>query len=167
MPRKFFARFSPSVEKLKKRRSLRWVEPFIVERQLLNVTRRSISRAFFIGFFVAALPPLPIQMLIASAFAVVARANLAISAGLVWVSNPLTFGFILYLEWWIGAKVLGLPTTHSEINVSNWMQLFSQIGKPLLLGTIIWALVSGALAYLTIQIIWRVTIVSRHRRIRK
>ena len=110
MPRKFFARFSPSIDSLKEKRSLRWVKPFIEERQLLNITRHSISKAFFIGFFVAALPPLPIQMLVAAALATVFRANLPISAALVWVSNPITVGLILYLEWWIGA--ISFESTH-------------------------------------------------------
>ncbi len=163
MPRKFFRRIIPSTDSIKGIRGFAWIQPYIVKYQLLSLTRHSTSKAFFIGFFVAALPPLPVQMLIAAAMAVVFRANLPLSTALVWVSNPLTIGPIFILEWWLGSLLLGRPTTELNFDLTKWWELVGDIGLPLMTGALAWGLLSGLIAYSVIQIIWRIAIVTRRK----
>ncbi len=163
MPRKFFRRITPSIDTIKGKRGFAWIQPYIIKYQLLSLTRHSISKAFFIGLFVAALPPLPVQMLIAAAMAVFFRANLPLSTALVWVSNPLTIGPIFLLEWWLGSLLLGRPITELNFDLENWWELAGDIGLPLITGAIGWGLLSGLIGYLTIQIIWRITVVTRRQ----
>lgn len=167
MPRKFFRRVTPSIEFIENRAGLQWIRPYVIKYRLLSLTRTSISRAFFIGLFVAALPPLPIQMIVASAIAVVFRANLPLSAVLVWVSNPLTIGPILLLEWWLGSMFLGLPFTEVNFDLENWWRLAGDIARPLFVGSIAWGLISGFIGYCFIQLIWRMSVISRSRRRKK
>ena len=64
----------------------------------------------------------------------------------------------------LGPLVLNQPTSYADINLDNWTNLFSQIGGPLLVGTAVWSVISGLIAYIAIQIVWRIAILSRRRK---
>ena len=67
---------------------------------------------------IAAFLPLPFQMFIAAFIAFYANANLPISVGLVWISNPLTIPPLFYGTYLLGAWMLDTPTAELEIELS-------------------------------------------------
>ena len=89
MPRKFFKKYMPDQHLLRSHRSLRWLGTHLHDPNLWHLTRKSVSRAFLVGVFCAFLP-IPGQMIVAAALALLCTSNLAISIGLVWLTNPLT-----------------------------------------------------------------------------
>ena len=73
-----------------------------------SVSRRSISRGVWIGVFVAFIP-IPMQMGVAAALALLARVNIPVAVLVVWVTNPLTMWPLFYLAYRLGAAILHIP----------------------------------------------------------
>ncbi len=121
---------------------------------LWHLNRRSAAGAFAVGLFVMFLPPLG-QMFVAAAAAILFRVNLPISVSLVWLSNPLTIPPMFYFAYVIGALILGEEIRTFQMDFwldwHNWLRVL----KPVLLGSLICATISGALGWLTIEALWR------------
>ena len=129
---------------------------------LLHLNRRSVSSAFFIGLFNSFMP-VPFQMALSAAAAIIFRTNLPIAVGLVWISNPITMPPMFYFAYKIGTWILGTPAQVIEFELSmDWLATeLVAIWQPFLLGCFICALVSGTLGYITIRLLWRLHLV-RH-----
>ena len=108
MPRRFLKRYMPSPERIKESKSLRFMGSMLHDPNLWHLNRHSVARAMAIGLFVSMLP-LPMQMLISASVAMPARANLPISVGLVWLTNPVTMPMIFFAEYKVGTLLLGAP----------------------------------------------------------
>lgn len=156
MPRKLIKKYMPDPHKLREHPSLGWLGDHLNNPNLWHLTRKSVSRAFMIGLFCAFLP-IPGQMLIAALLALSLAGNLAVSIGLVWLTNPLTMPAIFYFTYRIGAWLLDtqtqapiefhwdLATLQSEINAIWW---------PLLLGSVLTGILLSLLSYVAIQWFW-------------
>ena len=121
---------------------------------LWHLNRRSASGAFAVGLFIMYLPPLG-QMFMAAAAAITLRVNLPIAVSLVWVSNPITIPPMFYLAYVIGAALLGRQIRTFE--PAFWLDWHNWLGvvEPVLLGSLICATFCSVAGYLTIQILWR------------
>ncbi len=156
MPKKFMKRYLPTPEKVRAMKSLHFLGDILHEPNLWHINRHSVARAFLIGIFFTFIP-MPFQMIAAAFFAIWFNANLPLSVILVWISNPVTMPPIFYFNYKIGAMVLDHPVLAFEFELS-WSWLNSRlvdIGIPLYLGSLIVATVSGCIAYLIIQFLWR------------
>ncbi|MCL7928858.1 DUF2062 domain-containing protein [Halomonas llamarensis] len=167
MPRRFLQRYMPRPDTLKRQRSLRLVTPLIADARLWLLTRRSVANAFSVGLFCAMLP-IPFQMLIAALGAKVTRCNLALSIGLVWVTNPLTMPLIFYGNYRIGSFFLDIPVHEVPDRISTrWVaEQIQDIMPALVLGSLITAVCLALLANVCIRLVWRWH-VSRHWRQRR
>lgn len=155
MPRKLIKKYMPDESKLKNHKHLGWLGSHLHDPNLWHLTRKSVSRAFFVGIFCAFLP-IPAQMLVAAVLAVICRSNLPISVGLVWLTNPLTMPPIFYGTYLVGSLLLGGqdPSIEFELSMEWLSESISAIWWPLLLGSIVTGLVLGALSYFGIRWIW-------------
>ena len=162
MPKKFIKRYMPDHEKIRKNKQLNKVFGTLLhDPNLLHLNRRSVSMAFFVGLFMAFVP-LPSQMILAAAVAILVRCNLPISVGLVWVSNPITMPPFFYFAYKVGAFILGTPE-HEFVFELSWKWLGTELAaiwQPFLLGCAISGIVFGALGYITIRLLWRLHILS-------
>lgn len=155
MPRKLIKKYMPDESKLKEHKHLSWLGDHLHEPNLWHLTRKSVSRAFFVGIFCAFLP-IPAQMLVAAALAFIFRSNLPISVGLVWLTNPITMPPIFYGTYLIGAALLGGqdPTIQFELSMSWLSESLSAIWWPLLLGSVVCGLIGGVASYFAVQGLW-------------
>ncbi len=161
MPKKFIKRYMPDHEKIRNNKQLNKVFGTLLhDPNLLHLNRRSVSTAFFVGLFMAFVP-LPTQMVMATAIAIIVRCNLPIAVGLVWITNPVTMPPIFYFAYKVGAWVLGTPEREFTFNLSwKWLGTeLAAIWQPFLLGCAISGLVFGALGYGLIRLLWRLHIV--------
>ena len=168
MPKKFIKRYMPDHEKIRKNKQLNKVFGTLLHApNLLHLNRRSVSMAFFVGLFTAFVP-LPSQMILAAAAAIIIRCNLPISVGLVWVSNPITMPPIFYFAYKVGTLILDSPEHEFSIELSwKWLGTeLSVIWEPFLLGCAICGIIFGALGYILIRLLWRLHIL-HHIRERK
>lgn len=164
MARKLFKRFMPDPEVIKNRRSLQMLGDWLHDPNLWHLNRYSVSVAFFIGLFVAFIP-VPSQMLLAAIVAVWWRANLPISAALVWITNPLTMAPIYFSTYKLGSWLMGREpqAIHFEPTITWLTGELGYIWKPFLLGSLVTGLVCGVLGAIIIRILWRVQVTLRWR----
>lgn len=161
MPKKFIKRYMPDHEKVRSHPHLnRIFGTLLHDPNLLHLNRRSVSGAFFVGLFMAFVP-LPTQMIFAAAVAIWVRVNLPISVGLVWLTNPVTMPPIFYFAYKVGAWTLNTPVSEKNFELTwEWLGTeLAAIWEPFLLGCLICAVVSGALGYIGMRLLWRLHVV--------
>jgi uncharacterized protein len=169
MPRRFLKRYLPNPAFLREHRALRPLGKLLQNQDIWHMTRRSISGAAFVGLFVAWLP-IPGQMLLAGIAAILLRCNLPLSVALVWVTNPVTMPAMFFSAYKLGTWLLDrrLMVTSSGVSWQWITNELPQIWQPLLLGSTIFAVISGGAGYLVVQLIWRLHVLQalRLRRVR-
>jgi uncharacterized protein len=170
MPRRLLKRYLPHPALLRKHRALRPLGALLQNQDIWHMTRRSISGAAFVGLFVAWLP-IPAQMLVAGTAAVLLRCNLPLSVALVWVTNPVTMPAMFFSAYKLGAWLLDrrLIVTSSGVTWQWITNELPQIWQPLLLGSVIFGLLSGGAAFLLVRLVWRLHVLQalRERRQRR
>ncbi|MBL8445543.1 MAG: DUF2062 domain-containing protein [Zoogloeaceae bacterium] len=168
-------RFMPTRESIVQSRLLRWLGPRIHDPALWHVNRNSVAKGVAIGAFFGFM--VPVAQIPAAAFvALLARANLWVAAIATLVSNPFTYGPIYYFayrlgNWIIPSSRVAAPPRLSEegaITAMGWMldrlDWLTGIGKPLVLGMLIMAIVSAGLGYFGVLLFWRINVILKRRR---
>jgi uncharacterized protein (DUF2062 family) len=102
----------------------------------------------------------------AAATAIPARVNLPISVALVWITNPITMPPIFYSTYRVGTWVLDTPasTESFQLSLEYFSHSMSEIWQPLLLGSLICALLAAGFGYCIMRGLWRLHIVRQLRR---
>ncbi|MBP6793215.1 MAG: DUF2062 domain-containing protein, partial [Aeromonas sp.] len=131
-----------------------------LDANLWHLNRRSAAGAFAVGLFMAWIP-LPCQMLLAAGGAILFRVNLPLSVALVWLSNPFTMPPLFYGAYLVGCQLLGHPAQHIDIQFTwEWLvSVFETLAPPLLLGSLVLALLSALMGYAFIRTFWRINTV--------
>lgn len=165
MPKNALKKYFPSPQAVKEHPSLQFLGKLLHEPNLWHMNRRSVSRAFLVGLFCAFIP-MPFQMVVAAIIGIWARSNLPISIGLVWITNPLTMPPIFYFTYLIGAAILDTPAHPFEIELSlQWFASeVASIWQPLLLGSMLVAIIAGVSGYIGIRLVWRLHVVRAWRK---
>jgi len=135
----------------------RWIRVFgglLQDPNLWHLNRRSASGGVAVGLFMMYMPPFG-QVFMATAAAIKLRVNLPIAASLVWLTNPVTIPPMYYAAYALGAWLLGQPVRtfdpHFWLDWHNWLGVLA----PTLLGCLLCATTGSALGYLTVQWLWR------------
>lgn len=155
MPRKFLKRYLPDHRQLNGAWYLRPFSALLHDPALLYPNRRSASRAFALGLFWAFIP-VPFQMAGSALMALWLRVNLPIAIATVWITNPLTMGPIFYAEFRLGAWLMDTPPTGFRFELSfDWIVGgLIHIWQPMLLGTLIFSVVSSIVGYIVLNWVW-------------
>lgn len=156
MPRDFLKRYMPKPEQIKQNKSLRFLGTLLHDSNLWHLNRHSVSRAMAIGLFMA-LIPMPMQMAASAAVAVPSRANLPISVGLVWLTNPVTMPPVFYAQYKIGTWLLGTPerSMPMELSLAWFAAELQHIWQPLYAGALLSATVMAIVGYVGTMLYWR------------
>lgn len=160
MPKRLIKRWLPDQDKLKEHKHLRLFGKLLLDANLWHLNRRSAAGAFAVGLFMAWIP-LPCQMLLAAGGAILFRVNLPLSVALVWLSNPFTMPPLFYGAYPVGCQLLGHPAQHIDIQFTwEWLvSVFETLAPPLLLGSLVLALLSALMGYAFIRTFWRINTV--------
>lgn len=163
MPRKFLKRYLPDHKAVREQWFLRPFQALLHDPALLYPNRRSASRALAIGLFWAFIP-VPFQMAGATLIALWLRVNIPIAMGAVWITNPLTMGPIFYAQYRVGAWLLDQPPGdfHFELSMTWLMEGLLTIWQPMLVGTLVFALIFPALGYLVLNRVWMLSVMRRY-----
>lgn len=169
-------RYIPSRETIKQNRLLSWLGPRIHDPLLWHVNRNSVARGTAIGVFFGIMLPVA-QTPAAAVVALALRANLWVAALTTLVSNPLTYGPIYLIAYRIGSSILppaanATPVVDEQtaaalqwlIESVNWL---TGIGRPLVLGMLIMAVVGAIVGYFGVLLVWRINVLLKLRRQRK
>ena len=165
MPKNLFKKWTPDPKKITGYRSLSFLGKLLHDPNLFHLNRHSVSVAFFVGLFLAFLP-IPGQIALAALGSLIFRYNLPIAVTLVWVSNPITFPFIFFGAYKLGARIMAVPPRTFEFEASwQWLQTeFLTVWQPLVLGCFMMSLFFGCLGYVGAQWMWRWHVVRKWRK---
>ncbi len=176
MTRRFFRKYTPDPDRIRTSSMMRVFGKILHQPNLWHLNRASVSRAFAIGMFWAFIP-MPFQMLPSVFCAIQFRANVAISAALVWITNPFTMPFFYYMQYLIGRRLLGIPASSGDesllsqfMNWRNWIDwqwvsdTLMSIGAPIYVGSLVFAIAMSVSSYLIVQLAWRQNIRSKWSR---
>jgi uncharacterized protein (DUF2062 family) len=164
MHRHLIKRYTPSRAALKQHRFLRHLGTLLHDENLWHLNRRSVSGAFACGLFWAMIP-IPIQMVTSALSAIFFRVNLPISVALVWITNPLTIPPVFYTNYLVGIWLLGTPASIGQFKLSvDWILAeLNVIWKPLVLGSLVVAVILSATGYLVVRMYWRWNVLKKFR----
>lgn len=156
MNHSFISRYLFNPEKIRGSKSLRFLGDSINAPNVWYRNRHYVARAFAIGLFVAMIP-IPMQMLAAALMAIPLNANLPISVGLVWVTNPITTPPVLYANYKLGAWLLDTPAMQMPDNISfRWViEVTTHHWQPLYLGSFVMGALLAALGYFGVKYYWQ------------
>lgn len=162
MPQKLFKKLIPSPATIKSKLSFQVLGEHIHDPNLWQLNKKSVSRAVFIGIFCAFLP-IPLQMLLAAALAILYTANLPLSTVVVWISNPLTFAPLYYACYQTGVFLLGGDETQFHIELSwAWLRNdFPSFWKPLFTGSLVLGTFFAFAGYFATLMYWRLTVLKK------
>ena len=164
MPRKLLQRYLPEPGEVSENPALKPVGKWLKNPEIWHMHRRSIAGATFIGLFCAFIP-LPFQMLVAAALAILTRCNLPLSVALVWISNPITIPPMFYFTYRLGAWLLNIEVSVASVELSaSWLiDNLDDIGYPLIFGSLLCGWVAGVTGFVLVRVAWRLHVVSRWR----
>ncbi len=159
MPKKLIKKFMPKPETLREHKHLRIFGRLLQNPNLWALNRKSAPGAFAIGLFVAWIP-MPFQMVVAAAFAILFNVNIPVSVALVWITNPVTMPVMFYGAYLLGAKILGHAPQEFAFEASwQWLESsLATIGPAFLLGCLVLGVVFAAVGYLLISNLWKYSI---------
>ena len=161
----------PTREQISRNRWLAWLGPWLHQPKLWHWSRRGVAMGVALGVFFGLLIPVA-QIPLSVAAAVLLRANVPAAVASTLVSNPLTFAPIYYGAYRLGVWVTSekappqdievIGTQELENTLSLWQRI-AALGKPLVVGLCITALLMGLLSYGLISLAWRWRTVSKRR----
>jgi len=181
-------RLLPSHESIAGNRWLRWMGPALLHRSLWHMSRRGVALGAAIGVFFAFITPIA-QIPLSAALSVMLRANIPTAIAATLVNTPPTFGPVYYAAWHTGSWLLGeqaddahtpqalraaqagsaaAPERTASAPAQGWRRYWDiaqEVGKPLLLGALVFAVVFAALAYVLVNLVWHWRV--RRRQLRR
>lgn len=164
MLRQFFKRYIPTPEQIGRYRALRPFAALIADPGLWVLSRRNTAKGFGIGLFAAWLP-IPLQTLVVVALTVWLRVNLPVAILASFVSNPITFGPMMVIAYLLGSLMLNQPApAGGELGLALLWQELGHVGLPLLIGCLTLGIVTGLIGTITINVVWRITLMRLFRR---
>lgn len=158
----------PDTETIRSHKQLQCFGKLLHKAGLWRLNRRSVATAFAVGLFFAFVP-VPFQMLLAAGGAIFFNANMPISVGMVWLTNPITMPPMFYICYLVGAWLMNISPGEFHFEAS-WAWLASGllvIWRPFLLGCLVLGLVSSAMGYIGMQVTWRYMVLRRWQRRRR
>ena len=173
MPRKFFRKYLPDPELVRQSRMVAAFGRWLQHPNLWHLNRRSVSGAVAIGLF-SGLVPGPLQMLTALILAIPLKKNLPVALLVTLYTNPFTIVPLYLIAYAYGQFLLpgerAAHVTPFEMDWSNFAESMSafggwllSLGKPLALGLVALGCTLALIGYITVQVVWRVYVVSAWR----
>ena len=101
-------------------------------------------------------------MVLGAVGAIIWRVNLPISAGLVWLTNPVTIPPVFYFAYKLGTWILNTPLRKGitfELSLQWIMGELTVIWQPFLLGCFVLGAASAVLGNMMIRLMWRMHVV--------
>ena len=177
MPRKFFKKYLPSHESIRENRFVGLFGTWLHHHNLWHLHRRSVAGGVAVGLFAGLIPGSnPVQFFFAALLAIAFKVNLPVAVATTLYSNPLTILPIYIAAYAIGAFVTGngsdnMPQAELHLmdkSIQDWVPAMIDwvvsLGKPLLVGLLLLAMLLSVGGYFLVRGAWRVYIVLEWRK---
>jgi uncharacterized protein (DUF2062 family) len=176
MPRRFFRKYLPSHATISGYRYFAKRGEWLTHHNLWHLHRRSVAGGFAVGMFAGLVPGSnPVQFTLAALMAIGFKVNLPIAVIVTLYSNPLTIVPLYYLAFQLGQIALlerggTLPPLTLSLEGKGWREWFPAavdwvmaLGKPLLVGLPLLAILLSAVGYVAVRMLWRWYVVRKWR----
>lgn len=152
----------------------RWLQPlqrWLHHPNLWHLNRHSVAGGVALGLFCGLIPG-PFQMLGAVLLAIWLRVNLPLSLATTLYTNPFTIVPLYLLAHHLGVLVGGgrhvsevpsFPAWHWHDGMWPLWHWLEALGKPLLLGLPLLAMILAVAGYLGVRLAWRLSVLWRWR----
>ena len=159
MPRRIFKKFAFKRHHMAKQWFMTPFRHMLQDHRLWGIRRRWVVPAFAIGLFVSFMP-FPGHTLTAALIALALRVNIPVAAVSTWVSNPATMFPMYYFAYQLGSALLGMEEQPFGFEMSiDWVtHTFVNIWQPMLLGSVILGAAAAIVGYVTLDILWRLSL---------
>lgn len=131
-----------------------FIKKYKIPPEYLSTNRKMVSRAVFIGIFIAFIP-MPFQMALVLAFMPLFKFNVPIGLAMCWLSNPFTMPPMYYIEYQTGSFFLGIEPAPVEMTLEWFSSNIDNIFIPLYTGTLFYAVIGSLLAYWAVNHFWK------------
>jgi len=131
-----------------------FIKKYKVPKEYLSTSRKMVSRAVFLGLFIAFIP-MPFQMALVLAFMPLFKFNVPIALSMCWLSNPFTMPFMYYMEYKTGVNLLGMDSIEVHMTLDWFTQNLDKIFVPLYVGTAFYSIFGSAIAYYLVNYFWK------------
>jgi uncharacterized protein len=159
MPRRFFRKFAFKRDHIHGQWFMAPFRHLLHDHRLWTIRRRNVVPAVALGLFIAFMP-IPGHLAAAILLALALRINIAVAAFSTLVTNPLTVGPVFYMNYGLGAALLGIDPQPFNFEFSlAWLgEQVAEIWEPLLLGSLLVGTVVAAVGYVALDMLWRASI---------
>ena len=118
------------------------------------VNRKAVTKGILVGLFWGFIP-MPMQMAGVMATTPFLKFNVPIALATVWLSNPITYPFMFYMEYKVGNLLLGKEGLKNiELTMEWFTQHWSDIALSLYVGAAFFSTVVSYLIYLLLNRLW-------------
>jgi len=144
-----------TLKKTSKHQKLKaFIKKYKIPREYLSTNRRMISKAVFIGLFIAFIP-MPMQMLAVLALMPFFKFNVPIALAMCWFSNPFTMPPMYYMEYLTGSFFLGSEPLEVQMTLDWFSNNIDNIFIDLYVGTLFYSVVGSSLGYWLVNHFWK------------
>jgi len=182
MPRNLVRRLLPSHDTIRQNKHVARLGPWLQHHNLWHLNRRSVAGGVAAGLFAGLIPGSnPVQFFAASLISVGFKVNLPIAVIVTLYSNPLTILPLYYAAFKLGQLALfqgtaEFPSIALDLEGKGFRQWIpaaldwlASVGKPLLVGLPLLAVLLAVVGYIVVDAAWRVRVRMewRRRRLRR
>lgn len=165
MPRKFFRKVMPNVDKVRELRVFSMFGDSLFHPSLWHLNRRSAAGGVAVGLFCGLIPG-PLQMIGAGIACLFFRVNLPVALVTTLYTNPLTIVPLYLIAYELGSFVLRSSATHPVTtppemdwaHAGQWVRAMGEwaigLGPPLAFGVLLLACLLAALGYILVRALW-------------
>ena len=177
MLRKHFRKYLPSHETILQNRAVARFGPSLRHPNLWHLNRRSVAGGIAVGMFTGLIPGSnPVQFFAASLGAIYFKVNLPVAVFTTLYSNPFTILPLYFCAYKLGQLALlrgdeGVPSFNINGGHGDWVEWIRTVfewlmsmGKPLLIGLPLLAILLAVLGYICVDWGWRIYVGYQWRR---
>lgn len=128
---------------------------YIFSKEFWIPSRSPVARGVAIGLFFGCLPIFGFQIICAITIALFLRANVSAAILSTWITNPITFPAILWLQKQFGDWIIASAIwkkSHIGINI-HWYY-FTKYGEPLLVGSTLSGIIISIIGFFLVILLW-------------
>ena len=131
-----------------------FIKKYKIPPEYLSTNRRMVSKAVFIGLFIAFIP-MPMQMVAVLALMPFIKFNVPIALAMCWFSNPFTMPPMYYMEYLTGSFFLGSEPLEVEMTLDWFSKNIDNIFIDLYVGTLFYSIIGSSLGYWLVNHFWK------------
>lgn len=149
-------KYLPTREQIADIRVLSSLRNFLLEPNLWHMNRYSLSFGFLIGGICCFLPMF-FQTVPCVLICIWIRCNVPVAVLVVWISNPITIGPMMYFAYRVGVWMLGTEQEVALLDPSlEWfIDQLSIIWQPLMVGSLACGVAFGLTGFIAIRLYYR------------